>query len=244
MSKIEVGSILSESWQLTKKNLVLVAVVLVFSLLSSIGSSSQYPDGYFEALSGAMTGDSHAVNQLAAMGQEMSTFNAGAYLTQILLSLCVAFLSMGLYNTMLQIAKGEMESFSLSGFSMPLITYFKAFVAELLAGILIALSVLCCIIPVFYVAPKVMFAYLYIIDGKTTDIIEAIKMNWEDSDGEVLNLILLGIGCILVTIVGLICCCCGVLVSQVVVYFAFILAYMALSSERKSEKNVDIEPIA
>lgn len=234
MASINVGSIMSEAWSLTKKNLILILFVVVISCLSSALQPSGLPDGMStnDFLETIKAGDVETLNQIS-QNSNMEMFSSPANIVRYLISVLVSIiLSIGLSNTFLQIAKGKMTSISLKAFVLPVSTYVKAFLTMLISGLLISVSALLCVIPMFYVAPKVMFSYFYILDGRTEGVIDAIKMNWADSEGEVGSLLLLGIAAIGVVILGLICCCCGALVSEVVVYFAEVLAFLVLAANR------------
>ena len=53
-------------------------------------------------------------------------------------------------------------------------------------------ALLCCIIPVFFIAPRLIIAPLYIIDNPEMGVGEAIERSWKDTKDNVMSLLALG----------------------------------------------------
>ena len=105
----------------------------------------------------------------------------------------------------------------------------------ILANILVAVatyvSLFFCIIPVFFIAPRLIIAPLYIIDNPGMGVGEAIDRSWKDTKGNVIPLLALGLIAVLISVLGVICCFVGIVPASVLIYIILVVAYLILSGQ-------------
>lgn len=105
----------------------------------------------------------------------------------------------------------------------------------ILANILVAVStyvsLLFCIIPVFFIAPRLVIAPLYIIDNPNMSVSEAIERSWNATKGNVVALLVLGLVVTLISVIGLACCLVGIIPASVLGYIMLVVVYLYLSGQ-------------
>lgn len=105
----------------------------------------------------------------------------------------------------------------------------------ILANILVAVatyvSVLFCIIPVFFIAPRLIIAPLYILDNPNMSVSEAIERSWKATQGNVIALLVLGVIAVFIEIIGVFCCLIGVVPASVLCYLMLIVIYLYLTGQ-------------
>ena len=99
---------------------------------------------------------------------------------------------------------------------------------ELIAGIAMALSLLFCLIPFFFVAPRLILAPVYQIEHPEAGVIESIQAGWNMTSGNTFSMLGLGFAMGGILIVGFCCCCIGVYFAEAIELFALIAAYNQL----------------
>jgi uncharacterized membrane protein len=97
--------------------------------------------------------------------------------------------------------------------------------------IIVTIAFLCCIIPGFYVAPRIMLAPIYIADNPNMSVIEAIERSWKATEGNVLTLLGFGIVSLLILIAGVICFFIGIIPAMAFTYVLMVVIYMRLSGQ-------------
>ena len=232
MNTFSVGDVISKAFDFAKNNLIFILIILVISMLPNVASRMSSGEmspadiqRYSEALS---KGDTQTM--LNIYGQIVrDSVSAVTVIISLLMSLICIGLKAGVYNSMLRITRGVDESFSMSAFSMPLDVYVKYILTSIICGILIGIATLFCIIPGIFVGIKLMYAPLSIINDNSLSIGDAMKASWSMTKGNVGSLFLLGLAVIGISIVGLICCCIGMLFTNVIVEAAFVLAFVAIN---------------
>ena len=226
MEKIElsISEVLDKAWELTKKyGLILAVIYLVFSLIYEGISLCGLPSGYWEAV----------MSQDAAAIERMSNESGFSPLTPVLWIFAFVF-SAGFMNMILLVAKGETSSPSFSAFKMEVMTYLKFLAIEIITGLVIVVGFVCLIVPGLYLAARLMFAPLYILENPNVGIGDAISASWKMTEGNVLVLIGLGIISIFIAILGLLACCIGMYYTIVIAYFCEIVAYLMLKENLKT----------
>lgn len=210
------SEILDEAWTLSKKyGLTLAVVFLLLSFLSNGLSFAFMPAGYWDAIA---SGNNDLI-------QSYSRLNFGSVL-QVLIS-CVG--GIGITVTSLRLARGSQENINLGSFKLPIETYLKYIGWSILYGFIVAIGLLLFVLPGIYLATRLAFAGIYLIDHPTASIEEAVKFSWNKTDGYTLSLIGLGIISIIIVFLGLLACCVGVFFTMVISNFAFVLAYLYIS---------------
>ena len=111
-------------------------------------------------------------------------------------------------------------------------------ITDIIFGILIFIGTICCIIPGIFLVVRFIFAPIIAALHPERSLKECFAQSWQITKGNFWNLFLLGIIAIFLNILGLMCCCVGVLVTSIITYFMLILAYRTLSGEAE-EKTED-----
>lgn len=110
---------------------------------------------------------------------------------------------------------------------------------SLIVGIATYAAAFCCIIPVFFIAPRLFIAPLYVIDNPDMGVGEAIERSWNATKGNVGNLLVLGIVAMLIGILGVCCCLIGVVPASVLTYTMMVVIYLFLSGQDGEDKAAD-----
>ena len=220
---LSVSGAIGSGWECAKKHGLMVAVILLgITIVSSI----------FESLTGVSMDTSQAMELGKRMGEgdmgaieayrEMLMASSGAPVFSFVLS---TLIYVGLYNLALGLLSGRLTEAGFDVFKLPLMVYVKFFVLEILVGIIASVSIALCVIPAFFIIPRVAFAPIYLIDNPHAGIIESLTSSWRMTSGSTLSIIGLGLAFLGILIVGLLCCCIGVYFADAVILFAFAAAY-------------------
>lgn len=229
---LNIGNALNTAWEYAKKYGLLIAVVylLVGMLAGGLGHFSHPTFSYnyesTQALGEAISrGDWEAVRHIApAVSSGNHFIGFGSMLGSILKSL----VSVGLFNLALGLMAGRFSEVTFDAFKLPFVTYLKVIAVDIITNFIILVSFLCCIIPVFFVAPRVIFAPVYQVEHPEAGIFESISASWNMSSGNTFSLLGLGIIILGIMLVGLCCCCVGVYFAAAIKLFALIAAYNQL----------------
>lgn len=119
-------------------------------------------------------------------------------------------ISIGLIRAALAIVDGRSPELNDLLSTNNLVTYF---VASLLAGLIVAVGFLLCIIPGLIAIFLLQFFGYAIVDGRTSDPIEALKISYGLVSKNLGELLLFGILVFLVNLVGALLCGIGLLVT-------------------------------
>lgn len=212
-----------------KHGLIIAAALLVFSLISQ-GMGSLFSGGVnldYEEMrhigERVGQGDMEALKQIGSAYQ-----GAGSCFVAMLTSILQAFLYVGIYSLMLGIMKGRFTECTFDAFKLQPMHYVKAIVVFYLAGIIMGISLLLCVIPFFFVAPRVITAVIYQVDHPEADILESFKAAWKLSKGNIGSLLFLGILTTFLNFLGVLCCCIGVYFTEAIEIIALVVAYQQL----------------
>lgn len=231
--QLSIDNNLSQAWGLTKKHfLVFLLLMIIIQIIGGIPSGIQYVD-YMKVL--ATTGDP-ALAQQILMETAASTQITGAIATIICLIIQM-YPTIVTYRMANDAAKGEKpdladrlkDGFRGLGFFL---------IVDIAFIICIWLGTICCIIPGIFLVVRFIFAPIIAALHPERSLKECFAQSWQITKGNFWNLFLLGIIAIFLNILGLICCCVGVLVTSIITYFMLILAYRTLSGEAE-EKTED-----
>lgn len=232
--QLSIDNNISQAWGLTKKHfLVFLLLMIIIQLIGGIPSGIQYAD-YMKLLT--TTGDP-ALAQQILMETVASTQITGAIATIVCLIIQM-YPTIVAYRMANDAAKGEKpdladrlkDGFRGLGFFL---------IVNILFSICIWLGTICCLLPGIILAIRFIFAPIIAALHPERSIKECFAQSWQITKGNFWNLFLLGIIAILLNILGLMCCCVGVLVTSIITYFMLILAYRTLSGEAE-EKTEDL----
>ena len=229
---LEIGNALNAAWEYAKKYGLLIAVIylltdLLAGGLDQISGPSVNQEAY-QAL-----GEAIGRQDWESAGSIAQSLNTGFPVGGIIGAILKLIVSVGLYNLALGLMAGRFSEVTFDAFKLPFATYLKVFVVNLITGIIVFVSVLCCIIPVFFVAPRIIFAPVYQVEHPEAGIFESISASWSMSSGNTFSLLGLGFIIVGIAIVGFCCCCIGVYFAAAIKLFALIAAYKALTLNDK-----------
>lgn len=224
---LEIGNALNAAWEYAKKYGLLIAVIylltdLLAGGLDQISGPSVNQEAY-QAL-----GEAIGRQDWESAGSIAQSLNTGFPVGGIIGAILKLIVSVGLYNLALGLMAGRFSEVTFDAFKLPFATYLKVFVVNLITGIIVFVSVLCCIIPVFFVAPRIIFAPVYQVEHPEAGIFESISASWSMSSGNTFSLLGLGFIIVGIAIVGFCCCCIGVYFAEAIELFALTAAYYQL----------------
>lgn len=222
MNTLSVGDVFDQAWQLTKRHGLLLAVFLfVLSIVTSGVQFPFYPSGYWEAV---FSGN---VDRIARMEEMNASFNFGTGISFII----AVVAQLGFLVTLLRLARGNNRSLDFSSFAAPLVTYLKYVASSLLLGLIVAVGLVLCVLPGIYLAIRLGFAPLRILDRPETEIIESLRYSWDITKGHEMSIFLLGIVGFVVALAGILLCCIGYYYTAVISEFAFVITYLILTGD-------------
>ena len=223
---LSISGAIGTGWEYAKKHGLMVAVILlVLGVVSSILQRLTGIDldpSQSRALGEAIgRGDMEAV---AAYGELYKASLVPTLISAVLQILIYT----GFYNLALGLMSGRFNSIGMNVFSLPLSVYVKFFVLEILVGIISSVSIMLCVIPAFFIIPRIVFAPIYLIDNPNAGIIESLTASWNITKGNTLSIIGLGLVFVGLWVIGFLCCCVGALFAEAIMLFAFTAAYYQL----------------
>jgi len=219
---LDIGLIISRSWELTKRHLgTLVAVGVIYVLLSvAVGFVLDLP------LWAMQSGQTQT--QIEHPSAEVRGYQILANLVSHVFDI---FLGLGIVRIGLNMVSGKpAEIGMLFGEGRKLLT---TVFATLLYGLLVFVGLLLLIVPGIYLALRFGQYQMAIVD-KDLGVIESLKYSAQITQGNVLNLFGLGIVCLLIVIAGFLALVVGLIVAIPVAYLASFVAYRWLQYGRAS----------
>lgn len=241
MNTFSVGEVISKAFDFAKKNLVYIAVLLVISLVpqitQTIGNENGISQTEITQLQDSFkSGDMSWV--LLQYGNMISkSMTPLAALLGFILWLVQAGLKAGTYNSMIRVVKGEDDTFNIDAYKMPMNVYINYILTTLLVAIITAIGTIFCIIPGIYLAIKLMYAPMAILNDNELSVTDAIKASWNTTKNNFWSLILLYLANFGITIVGLLCCCIGVLFTNVIVQASLVIAFVTITGVTTAAKT-------
>ncbi len=137
--------------------------------------------------------------------------NVGIIIGCSLLAAVVGYVfHFGFYGITLQLAKGTLSAVSFSPFKRPVIAYLKFFAVMIICSLAIGVGCCLCIIPGIYLAVKLNFAPIYMVDHPDATIEQALTAGWRMSKGNFWSILGLLVAFIGIVFVGFLCCCVGI----------------------------------
>mgnify|MGYP000756378327 FL=1 len=217
MNKISINKCVGGAWDLTTKHWIMCIIMLVTLVIVSIGSGSTSQTTVYNT--GSMTPEESLRMLKETFSHSFGVFTLVVYIVQYAIYA-------GLYKMAINGYNGK--KVDTSAYKMPFATYVKFIAAYIVYGILTAVGLCLCIIPGIIIGVRFMFTPLIILDEPETEIIEAFKKSWAMTGGNFWNLVLLYIVVLLINLVGIICCCIGVIFTATMAIFISVIAYYQL----------------
>ncbi len=205
MDKFTVGEAVSYGWEAFKANaLTLIGIMVISSMLNSI------PNVFVQ-----ITGKENAAS-------------LPYYILLAVIWLFSILISCGMIRILLDIYDGrEVDFVSLFTTLDPFLNFL---LGSIVVGIAVTIGTILLIIPGIYLAIRFsMFPFAVVDEG--LGAIDAIQRSWEMTEGQVLNLLLLGLAFIGIEIAGFIALCVGLFVAVPVTMMASVYVYRQLQSK-------------
>jgi uncharacterized membrane protein len=143
-------------------------------------------------------------------------------------------IGLGLLEVMLEAADGKNPAFNTLFSKIDIVLILKYFAASIIVGFAVVGGFLLLIIPGIIVANRLSLVGFVLVDKKNIGPVDAVKESWRITEGNVWNLIGLGLYSIGITILGLLALFIGIFVSAAVVTMSQAFAYRKLSGTKPS----------
>lgn len=226
MKKLEIGDIVSRSWDLAVKHWpIFVLVAVINSFASGMGVKVD-PASYLEALN-----VSDIATQMALLSEAIQV-NYIAALVGFLLSIYIAFVALNFYVNAARIGKPYESLSEVLKVDFNQLAIF--FCVEVCYGLIVAIGTFLFIIPGIWLAVRLWYApLLAATQGATFG--EAIKGSWQITKGHFWELFLMGLTMIGISILGVCACFVGVFFAEVIIEFMLVVSFFILKSEDTPE---------
>ena len=235
--EINISDIVSRAWELTKKHGIVIAVLIfAVSVISNLGASMSFP--WKEYMHVIQSNDPELIREF---GESMPGYN----FTQLLSSLIMTIASVGFLNMALMLVKNSDAKISFNAFKLPLNTYALYIATSIVYSIITVLGSMLCLIPGIFLAVRLMFAPIRMIEHPEDGFIESFKYSWRATQGNFWNLFLLGLLSFVFCILGFMACCIGIYFAYALIMFIFVIAYLdtkniiSPNTEPASENSAD-----
>ena len=237
MKKIIISEVISQAWELTKKHWAVILACAIIIAVVNCFISTLMGAGSSIALQQIQNSQMTPEEQLLMLMQILSG-STGAIIVSSLVSI---LLYVGFYQTVLNCARGNGQ-FTLNAWKQPAALYVKILIAYIIVEFLYSVGFIFCILPRIYLAARLQFTIYYMLDHKDCDVLDGIKASWRMTENNAFTLF--GLGCVYIGLafLGLLCCCVGVYVSLIVVYFGSVVCYFTLAEGAKTEPKTEAEP--
>ena len=225
---LEISAAVSTAWEYAKKYGLLIAVIyLLVGVVTGGLQSLTHPSmalGDQQAIAEAIgRGDWESIGKLSeaysSIGSNISSMFGGLISTLV---------SVGLYNLALGLVSGRFNEVTFDAFKLPFATYLKVFVVSFITSLICIVACCFCIIPVFFVAPRLILAPVYQVENPEAGMGDSISAAWKMTSDNTFSMLGLGVVIFGIIILGFCCCCIGVYFAQAIELFAMIAAYNQL----------------
>ena len=220
----------SQAWTLTKKHfLVFLALTFLSFLIGSIPSGGQYAD-YLKLL--MENGGTIPEEMLMATASPIEQIKSS--IATIICTIIQSYFVLVTYRLANDAAKGAEVNLAdrlkggIHGFIFYVLTY-------IVVSICILVGICICILPGIFIGIRLWFAPVIAALHPERSLSDCFAQSWNMTKGHFWKLLLLGIVLILLNILGLLCCCVGVVVTNIISYFVTILVYRTLSGETEEK---------
>ena len=225
---LEIGSACSTAWEYAKKYGLLIAVIyLLVGVVTSALSSMVGPT--FSVADSQAIGEAISKGDWSSLSNLSQSYNSiGSNIGSMLGGIISTVVSVGLYNLALGLMSGRFSEVTFDAFKLPFATYLKVFVVSFITGLICVVACFFCIIPVFFVAPRLILAPVYQVEHPEAGIGDSISAAWKMTSDNTMSMLGLGIVMVGIIILGFCCCCIGMYFAQAIELFALIAAYNQL----------------
>ena len=236
---LNVGDILTQAWEYTKKHFFPVFLIVFISGMVNQLPGSYYNANYFSAFlesGGALTEEQWQQylidsDPIFAIKMFFGTIIACLicwFIKTYLDLVCYRMILRGVFNDNIDLQA------SIKGGTRG---YWFFFGCMLLYGIILAVGFMFCIIPGIFLAVRLMFIPLMAAHKPELSVSEVFSRSWKMTDGHFWELLLLGILAGFICVVGLLCCCIGIFPAVIIIYFMYAEAYRRLLGENVPQSD-------
>jgi hypothetical protein len=225
---LEMSSAVSTGWEYAKKYGLLIAVI--YFVVSMLTGGLQHMSGGLNMSDSQALGEAIGKSDWQSVAAILETSNNSfaSHFGTCFACLINVLVSVGLYNMALGLMNGRYSEVTFDAFKLPLAVYAKMFVVDLIVSIICIVSACFCIIPVFFVAPRLILAPVYQVDNPEAGIIESISAAWKMTSGNTFSMLGLGVIMFGVACLGVLCCCIGVYFAEAIELLTLVAAYYQL----------------
>lgn len=201
-AKFQISEVLATSWKALKSQIwVLVGLLIGYTIISGIISSFTSPS------------------------DPMDFFSIRSIIGWIIALIIGGLFSMGYIKNLFQTLDGIEPQFSAYGQQAPKLLTF--IIANIIYSIIVIVGLIIFIIPGIYLAIRLQFFMAFIVQ-ENAGIMESLRMSWNITKGNAMQLFLLSLAMIGITIVGLILLIVGIFVAVPLCYMMYCYVFRKL----------------
>lgn len=233
-------SICRRAWNLTTAHFPLFLIlVIVMQVLSSLPNAwLTGMEGNDLLLQSTLADDEFLLSEPDV--DDVLSCGVMALFSALLVLLGEFYLS-GVYNHMLVgTVRGGRPDLTAS-FRAGLRLYLQFLGASLVMGVTVVFAGLFCLVPGIYLAIRWIFVPLIAVEHPELSLGDTFARSWRLTQGHTGDLLLLGILAVLINIAGLLCCCVGLLFTQILTSFMLGEAYVRLTADETPESVAEGE---
>ncbi|MBO5698793.1 MAG: hypothetical protein J6R79_02155 [Bacteroidaceae bacterium] len=209
---LDLSYVLNTTWEAFKKQWVKLSI-MVLALCVVV-----YCISLFNPLQPPVTNDS--MELLSWYGNNFFGICLGYAIPGLVQTIFVAYI----YKEILCAFKGVQINLTVD-------VLLRFVVVTFITGLLSYISIMMCVIPAFFVIPRLIVASLYILDRPQMSIGQAIETSWKDTKGHVIYLILLGFVALGISLLGVLACFVGVIPASAFLYVMLVVIYLVLTGQ-------------
>ncbi|MCM1109337.1 MAG: hypothetical protein NC388_09885 [Clostridium sp.] len=226
---LPVGDILSRAWTLSCRHFPLFLVTLILSWI--VSRLVSLPLEGTELMTALASGGGMQESVLIPL---LMAFLMVAVWVWIIAWVIEGFFSVVNYRMYLDAADLDKPNLpvAVKGSFRPLLMYLGT---SLVLGIATAFASMLCLVPGIYLWLRWIFVPVIVVDHPEWSFGEVCNRSWDLTKGHVLDLLLLVVVMIGINIIGLLCCCVGILFTLIISHFMLVTAYRMLSPREGGE---------
>ena len=207
-------------WQYAKKygfglSLLMLVIFSLICWMTYMCFSSEFWEVYIGIVK---SNDLANIDKLQPYIEEAQTKNWIVSMIQYLLYA-------GVMNIVVSIYTGETKGINLKYLSLPFTTYLSVIEYICLMMLLLMVSAYCLFLPFIFFGIRLMFVIPKILEEPGCSMLKAMRMSWGMTKGRFFDLLGFCLMCMLVMLIGFLCCGIGACFTSVICMFAFMNIY-------------------
>lgn len=229
MNDFTFSNVFDTAWEYTKKHgLIIAALLFAISIVLSLVSGVSQWNMMMDAAKGIVPTPSQnlQVNVMSGIS-----------------GLLMTLINLGVYVGVIGYVKGTTTQVSFDWWKQPLDLYLRYFLLTIIFDVIVVVGLLCCFIPGIYLALRLQFAPIYMLEHPQCSVTEPLKASWRMTDGHVMTLLGLVFAIIVAGVLGVLCCCVGVFFAEAFSMFVVVVAYRMLSDNTPEQPVFAEEPV-